>query len=112
MESIYLDNESAVIYDVIRNVFYGGILIMKIEITIKIKSDDGTETIKPVTIDTDIPEFDEYKCPDNFREVFDKCEKSVLKIRNKSVELAIEEYLTELSKKKPMWKPKQEKERK
>ena len=73
---------------------------MKIEITVKIKNDDGTETIKPITIDTDIPEFDEFKGSDNFREVFDKCEKSVLIIRNKAAELALEEYLTELSKKK------------
>lgn len=72
---------------------------MKMEITVKIKNDDGTETIKPITIDTDIPEFDEFEGPDNFREVFDKCEKSVLKIRNKAAELAMEEYLTELSKK-------------
>ena len=72
---------------------------MKMEITVKIKNDDGTETIKPITIDTDIPEFDEFTGPDNFREVFDKCEKSVIKIRNKAAELVMEEYLTELSKK-------------
>ena len=85
---------------------------MKMEITVKIKNDDGTETIKPITIDTEIPEFDEFKGPDNFREVFDKCEKSVLKIRNKAAELAIEEYLSELSKKKPLRKSKKEKDEK
>lgn len=73
---------------------------MKMKITVEIENDDGTKTIRPITIDTDIPEFEEFKGPDNFREVFDKCEKAVLKIRNKSVELAIEEYLSELSKKK------------
>jgi len=72
---------------------------MKMEITVKIKNDDGTETIKPITIDTDIPEFDEFKGPDNFREVFDKYEKAVLKARNTAAEVATEEYLTELSKK-------------
>lgn len=72
---------------------------MKMKITVEIENDDGSKTIKPITIDTDIPEFDEFTGPDNFREVFDKCEKSVLKIRNKATELAVEEYLTELSKK-------------
>jgi hypothetical protein len=91
---------------------YGGALIMKMKITVEIENEDGTKTIKPITIDTDIPEFDEFKGPDNFREVFDKCEKSVLKIRNKAAELAIEEYLTELSKKKPLQKLKNEKEQK
>lgn len=85
---------------------------MKMKITVEIENEDGTKTIKPITIDTDIPEFDEFKGPDNFREVFDKCEKSVLKIRNKAAELAIEEYLTELSKKKPLQKLKNEKEQK
>ena len=40
---------------------------MKMEIIVKIKNDDGTEIIKPVVIDTEIPEFEEFKCPDNFR---------------------------------------------
>jgi hypothetical protein len=72
---------------------------MKMEITVKINNDDGTETIKPITIDTDIPEFDEFEGPDNFREVFNKYEKAVLKARNVAAEVATEEYLTELSKK-------------
>ncbi len=75
---------------------------MKIEIIVKFKNEDGTETLKPITIDTDIPEFDEFKGPDNFREVFYKCERAVLKARNTAAELAMEEYLNELSKKKPM----------
>lgn len=74
---------------------------MKMEIAVKIRNDDGTESIKPITINTDIPEFEEFKGPDNFRKVFHKCEQAVLKIRNKSIELAIEEYLMELSKKSP-----------
>lgn len=72
---------------------------MKMKITVTIKNDDGTETIKPIIVDTEVPEFEEFTGPDNFREVFDKCEKSVLKIRNKAAELAMEEYLIELSKK-------------
>lgn len=83
---------------------------MKMEITVKIKNDNGTETIKPITIDTNIPEFDDFKGPDNFREVFDKYEKAVLKARNEAAEIATAEYLTELSKKKPFRKPKQAKE--
>jgi hypothetical protein len=77
---------------------------MKMEINIKITNDDGQEMVTPVLINTEIPDFDEYIDSSNFREVFNKCEQSVLKIRNKSTELAIEEYLTELSKKKQIQK--------
>jgi hypothetical protein len=92
---------------VVRNTLYGGDLTMKMEITVKIKNDDGTESIRPITIDTEIPEFEDYTGPDNFREVFNRCEKSVLKIRNQAAELAIEEYLAELSKKKSIKRSKE-----
>ena len=82
---------------------------MKMKITIEIENADGLKEIKPIVIDTEIPEFDEFKGPDNFREVFDKYEKAVLKARNSAAELATEEYLSELSKKKPMKKPKKTK---
>ena len=73
---------------------------MKMEITVRIKNEDGTIEIAPVVVEAEIAEFDEFKGPDNFREVFDRCERAVLKIRNQAAELAVEEYLTELSKKK------------
>jgi hypothetical protein len=80
------------------------------EITVRIKNEDGTEEIRPVVVDTEIPEFAEFTGPDNFREVFDRCERAVLKIRNQAAELAIEEYLTELSEKKLMRRPKNKRE--
>jgi len=73
---------------------------MKMKITVEIENEDGSVEIKPITVDAEIPEFEEYTGPDNFREVFNRCEKSVLKIRNQAAEIAIEEYLAELSKKK------------
>jgi hypothetical protein len=79
---------------------------MKMEITVKIKNINGADTIKSVILDTDIPEFDDFRGPDNFREVFDKYEKAVLKARNIAAERATEEYLIELSKKKHLEKPK------
>jgi hypothetical protein len=79
---------------------------MKMEISIKITNDNGIETLKPLVVDTSIPEFDEFIDATNFREVFDKYEKAVLKARNTIAELATEEYLSELSKKKPMIKQK------
>lgn len=79
---------------------------MKMKITIEIENADGLKEIKPIVIDTEIPEFEEFKSPDNFREVFNKYEKAVLKARNMAAELATEEYLTELSKKKLLQKPK------
>lgn len=72
---------------------------MKMEIIVKIKNDDGSETIKPVVVDTEVPNYEEFKGPDNFRETFDILEKAALKVRNEAVETAIEKYLAELSKK-------------
>lgn len=83
---------------------------MRMEIIVKIINDDGTEIIKPVAIDTEIPEFSEFKNANNFKEVFHKYEQAVLKARNVAAELATEEYLTELSKKKSIRKPKRVKE--
>lgn len=83
---------------------------MKMKITVEIENADGLKEIKPIVIDTEIPEFEEFKSPDNFREVFDKYEKAVLKARNMAAELVTEEYLTELSKKKLLQKPKDETE--
>jgi len=60
---------------------------MKMEIIVKIKNDDGTEIIKPVVIDTEIPEFGEFKNANNFKEVFHKYEQAVLKARNIAAEL-------------------------
>ena len=73
---------------------------MKMKITVEIENADGSKEIKPIVIDTEIPEFEEFKSPDNFREVFHKYETAVLKARNMAAELATEEYLSELSKKK------------
>ena len=95
---------------VIRSIFYGGALIMKMEIIIKIKNDVGSETIKPIIVDTEIPEYEEFKGPDNFRETFDKYERAVLKARNAAAEIATQEYLTELSKKKAVQKSRKKKE--
>jgi hypothetical protein len=72
------------------------------KITVEIMNADGTTEIRPIVVDTEIPEFEEFKGPDNFREVFDRCEKAVLKIRSQALELAIGQYLTEMSKKKLM----------
>jgi len=83
---------------------------MKMEITVRIKNADGTEEIRPIVVDTEIPEFEEFTGPDNFREVFDKYEKAVLKIRNKAAELATDEYLSEMSKKNSRPKSKGKKE--
>ena len=67
---------------VTRGTLYGSALVIKMKITVEIENDDGSKTIKPVIIDTQVPGFDEFKGPDNFRETFDKLEKSLLKTRN------------------------------
>ena len=53
-------------------------------------------------MDADVPDFSGFRGPDKFLEDFDVYEKAVLKARNKAAELATEEYLAELSKKKQM----------
>lgn len=83
---------------------------MKMEINIRIINDDGNEIIKPVMLDTEIPEFDDFKDSSNFREIFDRYEKAVLKVRNTVAELATEEFLSELSKKKQLNEKRQWKE--
>ena len=73
---------------------------MKMEIYVKFTDDKGNEIVKPVTVDADVPEFDDFTGPDKFLEVFNVYEKAVLKARNRAAEIATEEYLAELSKKK------------
>ena len=82
---------------------------MKMEITVKIKNEDGAETIKPVVIDTEIPGYDDYKGPDSFLQDFDVCEKAVIKLRDEAVKEAMDAYLADISKKKLQTKPKSKK---
>jgi hypothetical protein len=73
---------------------------MKIKVEVKIENSNGTENISPVVMEGEIPDFSEFKGPDKFREVFDKLERTALKVRNESMKQAIENYSSELSKKK------------
>ena len=73
---------------------------MKIEVLVKIIDSDGKECIEPVIVEGEIPDFNEFKGPDNFREVFDKLERTALRVRNESMKQAIENYSSEMSKKK------------
>ena len=72
---------------------------MKMEINVTFKDANGNEIVKPITVDTDVPDFNHFTGPDKFLEDFDVYEKAVLKARNKAAELATEKYLAELSKK-------------
>ena len=75
---------------------------MKMEISIIFKDAEGNEKVKPIIVDTEVPDFNQFTGPDKFLEDFDVYEKAVLKARNKAAELATKEYLAELSKKKQM----------
>jgi len=83
---------------------------MKMRITVEIENEDGTKTVKPVVVDTDIPGYDDFKGPDTFLQDFDVLEKAVLEIRNKAAKEAVEAYLSEVSKKKLQTKPTSEKD--
>jgi hypothetical protein len=73
---------------------------MKIEVLIKIIDADGNESFEPVIVIGELPDFSEFTGPDNFLEIFDKVERTALKVRNKSMKQAIENYSSELSKKR------------
>ena len=75
---------------------------MKIEVLIKIIDADGNESFEPVIVTGELPDFSEFTGPDNFLEIFDKVERTALKVRNESMKQAIENYSSELSKKKDM----------
>jgi len=75
---------------------------MKMKINVEFTDDDGNVIVRPVTVDTEVPDFDDFTGPDKFREDFDVLEKAVLKARNRAAEIAVEDYLAELSKKKPL----------
>ena len=72
---------------------------MKMEVNVKFTDNEGNEVVKPVTVDVDVPDFDEFRGPDSFLEDFDVLEKAALEARNNAAKIAIEEYLAELSKK-------------
>ena len=83
-----------------QNYANGRILTMIMEINVTIKDADGNIVVKPITVETGVPDFDDFTGPDKFREEFNVYEKAVLRARNEAAEKATEEYLAELSKKK------------
>lgn len=80
----------------------GHFMSMKIEVSVKIIDSDGNESFKPVIATGELPDFSEFTGPDNFREIFDKVERTAIQVRNESMKQAIENYSSELSKKKQM----------
>jgi hypothetical protein len=80
---------------------------MKMRFTAEIIGDDGQVVTKPVTIDTDVPEFEKFLNGSNFLEQFGYYEKAVVKARNDVAKEATGQYLDELFKKKPELRPKQ-----
>ncbi|WP_347281529.1 radical SAM protein, partial [uncultured Alistipes sp.] len=76
-----------------RNVF------MKLEISIKFIDENGMEATKPVTVDTSVPDFDDFHDVNDFLLVFDQLEKAGLKLRNESFSTALAQYMETMSKK-------------
>jgi len=82
---------------------------VKMQITIAIKSKDGSEEVVPTVVEVDVPDFEAFTGPDKFGEIFDQYEQEALQARNAAMELATEHYLGELAKKNAireddMWK--------
>ena len=75
---------------------------MKMQITVNIKKEDGSELTEPTTIEVGIPGIEAFTGPGVFDEVFDQYERGVLEARNGVVEEATEKYLSEVAKKSPV----------
>jgi hypothetical protein len=73
---------------------------MKMQITVKIKQEDGSALTDPTTVEVDIPEVEAFTGPEVFDDVFDGCERGVLEARNGVVEEAMGKYLSVVAKKK------------
>ena len=72
---------------------------MKLEISVKFIDENGMEATKPVTVDTSVPDFDDFHDVNDFLLVFDQLEKAGLKLRNESFSTALSQYMETLSKK-------------
>ena len=72
---------------------------MKLEISVKFIDENGSEATKPVTVDTSVPDFDDFHDVNDFLLVFDQLEKAGLKLRNESFSVALTQYMEEMSKK-------------
>jgi hypothetical protein len=74
---------------------------MKMQITVNMKNEDGSELTRPTTVEVNVPEVELFTGPEVFDEVFDQYERAVLSARNGVVEEATEKYLSKVAKKKP-----------
>ena len=61
--------------------------------------ENGMEATKPVTVDTPVPDFDDFHDVSDFLLVFDQLEKAGLKLRNESFSTALTQYMETMSKK-------------
>jgi hypothetical protein len=71
--------------------------------------EDHSQAVQSTAIEVNVPDFEAFTGPENFGEVFDHYERTVLKARNEVVAAATEKYLSQLAKKKPRLKPRGEK---
>ncbi len=77
---------------------------MKVQIIVNMTHEDHSQAVESTVIEVNVPEFEAFTGPENFGEVFDHYERTVLKARNEAVATATENYLSELVKKKPSLK--------
>jgi hypothetical protein len=75
-------------------------MVMKIQMIVHIKKDDGTFESDSTAIEVDVPNYEAFTGPENFGEVFDQYERRVLEARNEVVKSATEKYLDGMAQKK------------
>ena len=73
---------------------------MKMQISVNIKNEDGSELTEATTVEVNVPEVEAFTGPKVFDEIFDQYERGVIKARNEVIEEATEKYLSEVAKKK------------
>jgi hypothetical protein len=70
---------------------------MKMTLTAQFHGNYAEYVIGPIQIDMAVPDFEEFKGPDNFRLAFHDLEQAVLSGRNELGRLAVQEYLKEMT---------------
>lgn len=68
---------------------------MKVRLMAEITDDNGKKLMKPIEIETKVPDIEEFGDKSQFYQVFDRYEKPVLAARTQLMEKLTKEYMDE-----------------
>jgi len=75
---------------------------MKMQITVTLKEEDGSELTDPTIVEVKVPAVEAFVGPEVFDDVFYEYEQSVLEARNVAIGGATQKYLSAVAKKSPI----------